>query len=489
AALDCYRTRGDLLLVSGNDRVAGTVALNTLHPEELMPGDHTVVIISGQGGLSDAGVSLAVRPSAVVDYVLFTPDIKSLAVGLKIDFSPMGLTVNQGAIGDYFNAMQLAGGSDSMDPHVRYLFYLTDTEELAYTYGQLIPDYYDNFTQTTLLVTKQFALPLKSRLSTIHSFGKIPESLTEAERFFFRQPVRLAYNGSNAGLASLLNGSANSYSSYGMWINASGFQGREDTVDDFTGYDFDSRNISGGLDFMLTGNVLVGGAIGRTTSTVEVYDSHGAGDIDSVFAALYASYFTDSYYLDTMAFYGRHDYDNIRNILAFDQPLQTSSDHDGYSLSAYGEGGYNFRFGGDWVLQPFTALQYIYLKESGFETNGADELNLVMEDRSSESLTFDLGARLNKGFKIPAGIIAPEVSASWNYDFGLDDQQLTASFAGYRAASFSIIGREEDRQGLEWSAGLRFFSKSGFSSSLRYIEQHREHSRVGSIIGELRLEF
>lgn len=53
-------------------------------------------------------------------------------------------------------------------------------------------------------MTRQFAQPLKSRRSTIDSFGKIPESLTEAERFFFRQPVRLAYNGSKGAAVGIL---------------------------------------------------------------------------------------------------------------------------------------------------------------------------------------------------------------------------------------------------------------------------------------------
>jgi len=57
----------------------------------------------------------------------------------------MGLTVNQGAIGEYFNAMQLASGSDSMDQHVRYLFCHSDTEELAYAMVSSYP-----ITMTTL---------------------------------------------------------------------------------------------------------------------------------------------------------------------------------------------------------------------------------------------------------------------------------------------------------------------------------------------------
>jgi outer membrane autotransporter protein len=273
-----------------------------------------------------------------------------------------------------------------------------------------------------------------------------------------------------------------------MWINGTSFRGDQDSEVSFAGYEYSSQSIVGGIDFKLEERFIAGLSVGYTGSDLDVDYDRGAGDIGSTFASLYTGYFSGQFYLDGIFSYGRHEYDNMRNLVAFSTPLQTTSSHRGDSWSLYGESGYNFTFS-NWNLQPFASLQYIYLDESGFETAGADALNIVMKSRNTDSLVSDLGGRLNAAFKMPIGIIVPEISASWNYDFGIDDNQLSASFAGYRDASFTIKGRGEEQNMLKMSAGVTYYGRSGFSSSLKYIDGLQDGYRSQGIIGELRIDF
>jgi outer membrane autotransporter protein len=297
----------------------------------------------------------------------------------------------------------------------------------------------------------------------------------------------LAYNGSDASVATLLDGKKKK-NNYGMWLNASGLWGDQDPGDGYDGFDYDSQSLSSGLDALFGEKVLVGMGLGYTQTDLNVDDDLGDGAIDSLHVSAYGTYFTDRYYFDGTLSYGRHNYDNTRKYEAFSVHRNVTSDHDGESWSAHGEGGYTFKLN-KWVAQPFVALSYIYLSEDGFEENGADELSLNVKKRSTDSLVSDLGARLSRSYKVSFGTFVPELSGSWNYDFGIDDRVIESSFSGFPSAAFSIDGREEEKSGFIFGVGLNFIGTSGLSSSLRYSEELRSDYKVRGVMGELRLEF
>ena len=486
ADLDFHDNRSDQISVSGSAKIDGTVKLITHHPEDLMPGLHTVKIITAGGGVTKTGAILSVRPSAVVDYQL-TFGSRSLAIGLDIDFSPFGLSFNQGAIGEYFNALQLAGGRDSMDPYIRYLFMLTSEQELADTYGALVPDFYDNFTQTALRGIQQSIQPISLRMNNIFAADSSSTTLPWAKSFSLDKPIRLAYNGSNAGLAQLLGSGYQPDKRYGTWINVTGFKGDQDPDGAYGGYDYRSKGVVGGLDYRWTDSWVVGMALGHTWADVDV-DEQGTGDIDSTYVSLYSGYFSDTYYLDGILSYGHHGYDTSRQFMAFAMPEQTISSYQGHSWSAYWEGGYTITWT-NWALQPFAGLQYAHLAESPFVSTGADALDLVMQKRDTDSLISDLGIRLGGKFITPIGSVVPEMSVSWNHDFDIDEEYLHASFAGFQDATFTIQCRPEKNDMLKLGIGLTFQGSSGFSSSVKYIYGRRNDYHEQGIVGELRVEF
>jgi uncharacterized protein YhjY with autotransporter beta-barrel domain len=493
--LDFRTDRSDQIRVSGSARVGGTVRLNTLHPTDILPGIHTVNIVTTGNSMINSGVRLDVRPSAVVDYRLKTLDQKSLALIYDVDFSPSGLggdgnsglSANMIAIGDYFNALQLAGGRDVMDPYILYLFNLTDSSELADVYGPLVPDFYDNFTRTTQRIIRQAQEPIGLRMQAVFDSGREKSSLPWARNFSLAAPVRLAYNGSDGELAGLLSRPDAPGKRYGTWINITGFRGRQDPMDAYAGYDYRAKSVIGGLDYVWNDSFLVGLALGHTWTSVDV-DDQGQGDIGSTCGSLYGGFFPDPWYVNGSISYGYHDYDTYRHFVAFSVPTQTRSSHQGHSWSLHGEGGYALHIF-DWLLQPFAGLDYLYLDESGFRTSGADALDLIMQDRDTRSLLSEVGFRFGRGIASQLGLFTPEFSVSWNYDFGIDERTLRSSFAGFQDASFPTICRENARSMVKVGAGLTLQTGSGFSSSLRYIGGWENGYQSHGVVGELRIEF
>jgi outer membrane autotransporter protein len=275
---------------------------------------------------------------------------------------------------------------------------------------------------------------------------------------------------------------------YGIWVNALGIWGDQDKVDDFEGFDYDTKGFIGGANVLLKENLVAGLGLGYTTTYLGVDNDLGDGDIDSLHASLYGSHFTERYYLDAIFSYGDHSYDNFRKFEAFSQQKAVTSDHEGTSWFLYGEGGYKISLKKDWLLQPFFALNYLSLEEDSFDEIGADELSLMVKKRTTDMLVSYLGASLLKEFETRFGRLVPEMRAAWNYDFGIDDRSLTASFTGYPGAPFTINFSEEEH-GIILGASLTLLGKSGLSSSLRYVEELRSDYRMQSLIGELKFEF
>ena len=487
-SLDFNSNSSDKITETGSARMGGTVALETLNPARLMPGEHRVTIMSATGGITNDDLELDVTPSAVVSYFLRQPSAYDLAVDYDIDFSPKGLSKNQGIIGEYFNDVQLAGGSPAMDPYIIQLFDLADVNALAQVYEPLIPDFYDHFTKITIKLVDQSMELVSGRMRNLQRVGKMFSSLVPVKTMFSNgEPVMLAYNGSNEKMLELFN-MPETGQKYGVWMDVSGVTADRGAEEDFTGYGFDSLGISSGFDTMLNDNVVAGISLSVSKTNVDVDHGEGSGDIKNFFASIYGGFFTDDFYLNGSVSYGRHEYHSSRYLDVFSVPTHTTSKHHGDSFSFYGESGYTLRIS-DWMFQPYAGLEFAYLDESSFKEKGAGAMSVIIKDRYTKSLETDVGARLSKNFKVGSGTFTPEISAAWNHDYHIDDRSLNSTFAGFPDASFSIETPEQSSEGLKVSAGLSFSGPPGVSTHVRCNGEWRNGYRSVGVIGELCIRF
>jgi uncharacterized protein with beta-barrel porin domain len=78
---------------------------------------------------------------------------------------------------------------------------------------------------------------------------------------------------------------------------------------------------------------------------------------------------------------------------------------------------------------------------------------------------------------------------AWNYDFDIDDRDVTASFAGSPGASFTIEGQDVEAHGVTVGAGLTFIKKGGLTVALHYNAEFRDDYKAHGVIGEIRFVF
>ncbi len=134
-------------------------------------------------------------------------------------------------------------------------------------------------------------------------------------------------------------------------------------------------------------------------------------------------------------------------------------------------------------------MQYTYLDEDGFQESGAGGLNLIVDDRQTDSLLSELGLRIARIIQTKSFNLIPELSLAWSYDYDIDDRLIKASFAGAPGNSFSIAGQDVKKNGAIIGVGITLTPDNSFTFSLMYSGEFREEFDAHGIILEFRFEF
>jgi outer membrane autotransporter protein len=243
-----------------------------------------------------------------------------------------------------------------------------------------------------------------------------------------------------------------------------------------------------GIDHDFTNDMLAGVSLGYARTNLHLDRNLGDGDINATLFSVYGSYFTDSGYVEGALSHGNNYYANTRNIQISGSSSIASSYHDGSLLSGTLAGGYYFKVR-EWTWEPFAALQYSSLSEDSFDETGAGAVSLHVDARRTQYLSSDLGLRFRRTLERANGILVPELSLAWNYDFAIDDRLITASFTGSPNASFSVQGQDIERNGARLGGGVAYVNKKGLTSSMYYDAELRNGYIAQGLTGEIRYEF
>lgn len=160
---------------------------------------------------------------------------------------------------------------------------------------------------------------------------------------------------------------------------------------------------------------------------------------------------------------GYDDYEAQRAIQIGGIAANARGNHDGWQSAVYVEHGVNL--GGPRVLvQPYGALQYIYLRQGSFAESGAGDYGLRVGGIDLHSLRTILGGRLARTACIGGSMVTLEGRGLWMHELldettGIVDAQLIGSAAGI--PSFAISGANLGRDwavvgtGVNWQVGAR----------------------------------
>ncbi|WP_442483690.1 autotransporter domain-containing protein [Aeoliella sp. SH292] len=154
---------------------------------------------------------------------------------------------------------------------------------------------------------------------------------------------------------------------------------------------------------------------------------------------------------------------------------------DGWQANTYLERGRSIDYYG-WQVQPYGALQYVYIGQGDLVEGGAGPLNLNVGDVDAHSLRSLLGGRIASARTTRSGqVLTPELRTAWMHEFLDTNQVISSSFAGTSGA-FAVRGVDLGRDWVLFGGGLNLQANSHARWFAGYDLQANEHQvlHVGS---------
>lgn len=231
-------------------------------------------------------------------------------------------------------------------------------------------------------------------------------------------------------------------STWNGWTAGYGLGGNAASDGNAHGYTFSTGGMSAGIDRRLDYETRFGLFYGNGFASTVLDGLAEGSTIHSNVWGLYLKRQTGDTYWTTIADIGHDDYVSRRNIAFGNINRTAESRHAGWQSTIYNELGHTFYAGPRLGLQPYTALQYIYIRQNGFTETGADSVNLDVGGDDLSSLRTILGGRVIAN---PGGVLfgCDELAFRTHWTHELLDRTtgiIGADLAGGGTPAFLVRG-------------------------------------------------
>jgi outer membrane autotransporter protein len=233
--------------------------------------------------------------------------------------------------------------------------------------------------------------------------------------------------------------------------------------DDFNarGYDITTGGITVGLDYRLTNNFAIGLSGTYAHDDADLVDA-GNVDADGGKLGLYATYFSDGFYVDLFAGGGWNNYEARRTALLGSAHSNTG----GAEFNGLIGAGYDWKCG-NLHFGPTANLQYSYLAVDGFSESGS-LAPLHFPNQSEYSVRSSVGARLSSDWKLAGVILRPELRVAWQHEYNDRAYPVDSRFASGAGGVFTVHGPNIGRDSALVSAGAALLWNDRVSTYLGY---------------------
>ncbi len=236
-------------------------------------------------------------------------------------------------------------------------------------------------------------------------------------------------------------------SQWSGWITGYGLGGDAQSDGNADGFRYGLGGTQFGLEKQVSDCTTLGlwGNMAWSNVRGDVLDENA--DIENYhFGAHFTSLDGEAYWIAIAgAGYDHYDVRRHTNVLA---PVTAEGTMNGWQANAYVERGLTFCHNG-WNVQPYAALQYIYLRQNDLVETGAGVLNLDVEDVDAHSMRGILGGRFSKTVCTNGGrMLTPEFRAAWMHEFLDTNQVVNSGLAGIGGAGFAVRGVD---LGRDWA--------------------------------------
>jgi outer membrane autotransporter protein len=273
-----------------------------------------------------------------------------------------------------------------------------------------------------------------------------------------------------------------------IWLQGFGSFGHLDGDGNASGGNYTISGTSGGLDYRLSPEMLVGLAVGYSHNSASVGGPGASGSVDAIQFAGYGGYVSGPWHLDGIFSYGFLQTDTKRLISVGSIQQTASGSYDGgvYSLST--EGGYAFE-AGPMTIEPTLGLNYTHLSQNSFHETGtaSDGHNYGLDVHSvkMDSFRSAVGVRLTAQFGEKGDVqFVPELRAGWEHEFLDKTADMNARFVG-GSGDFNVHGVELGADSGVLGGGLTVSFNESIQGFVNYDARMNERLSSHTISGGL----
>jgi outer membrane autotransporter protein len=274
------------------------------------------------------------------------------------------------------------------------------------------------------------------------------------------------------------------FSRWGFFATGTIGRGERDPDTYDPGFEYDSYDITAGIDYRFTESWILGGALGFNRNNTDLPDDRGGMDAKGWTVSGYASYFDASaWYADAVLSWGRNNFDLERRLnygidglaggrTLVDQVASASPDGDRTSFSLAVGRDFNR---GAWTFGPYLRTTYSKLDFDAYTETMSNPsapgagLALAVDARELKSLQGVVGGKLSYAVSTSWGILLPNAQIEWVREFEDDPELLVTRFA-YDPTQTPILVESEriDNDYFNLGVGLSGVFANGRSAYVYY---------------------
>jgi outer membrane autotransporter protein len=278
------------------------------------------------------------------------------------------------------------------------------------------------------------------------------------------------------------------FSRWGGFLDGSYGWGDRDPTDVEDAFDFDGTEVTAGIDYRLTPQLVLGGIFGYSQQEID-FDSRrsvvdGGIESDGYSVIVYGMYEWQGPYVSASLGWQKLSIDSTRRIAypsfntdveSVDVTARGSTDSD--TISATFSAGWSFNWKALGV-EPYLRAEYRDMTLDGFEESSVHNrgalagqpagFDFSFDDQDIKSLDTALGFRIQYALTPSFGVVVPYLKAEYHRQFEDDPHAVSAAYNALADSPFDVVGDETDTSFYVAAAGLSVVLKQGWQGFIQY---------------------
>jgi len=254
------------------------------------------------------------------------------------------------------------------------------------------------------------------------------------------------------------------YSPFGAFINGSITVGEKDANSNERGYDLDSDNITFGMDYRYSDQLVFGAAYGLSNSDIE-FNKTGddlENNTNTLFA--YGSWFKDNFYLSSTLGYSFGDLETARRVKFGSVDTLTKGETDTSQFLFQLNTSYDMTYDA-WSYGPYLKLDVIDGEIDSYTEKNGGGFEVAFDDQDISSQLVTLGAQAQYAISYSWGVLLPSTRFEIRNELDDSADAIKARFAlDPSDTTFSITADDIDSLWFQAGAGLSAVFQYGLSA-------------------------